>query len=30
MRDNVLARDLYRRMGFRDHREVVVRVVARL
>jgi GNAT superfamily N-acetyltransferase len=29
MRDNVLARDLYRRMGFREHREVVVRVVAR-
>ncbi|MDH5285622.1 MAG: GNAT family N-acetyltransferase [Betaproteobacteria bacterium] len=29
MRDNALARDLYRRMGFRDHREVVVRVVAR-
>jgi ribosomal protein S18 acetylase RimI-like enzyme len=30
MRDNALARDLYRRMGFRDHREVVVRVLARL
>lgn len=30
MRDNALARDLYRRMGFRDHREVVVRIVARL
>jgi len=29
MRDNLLARDLYRRMGFRNHREVVVRVVAR-
>jgi predicted GNAT family acetyltransferase len=29
MRDNALARDLYRRMGFRDYRETVVRVISR-
>jgi GNAT superfamily N-acetyltransferase len=29
MRDNAGARALYRRMGFRDHRETVVRVVSR-
>jgi predicted GNAT family acetyltransferase len=28
MRDNVNARRLYRRMGFSDYREVVVRVVS--
>ena len=30
MSDNHVARDLYRRMGFTDHQEVVVRVVTRL
>ena len=29
MHDNTLAHDLYRRMGFRDYREVTVRVLAR-
>jgi GNAT superfamily N-acetyltransferase len=29
LRDNETARGLYRRMGFRDHRETVVRVIAR-
>lgn len=29
MRDNATARGLYARMGFRDHQEVVVRVIAR-
>jgi ribosomal protein S18 acetylase RimI-like enzyme len=29
MRDNTLARDLYKRMGFRDYRETVVRVISR-
>ena len=29
MRDNVGARQLYERMGFRNYREVVVRVVSR-
>jgi predicted GNAT family acetyltransferase len=30
MRHNAAARGLYARMGFRDHQEVVVRVLARL
>ena len=30
MRDNITARGLYARMGFREHQEVVVRVIARL
>ena len=30
MRDNLRARELYRRMGFREYREVVVRVVSRI
>jgi predicted GNAT family acetyltransferase len=30
MRDNVNARRLYRRMGFSDYRETVVRVVSPL
>ena len=29
MRDNTLARDLYKRIGFRDYREIVVRVISR-
>lgn len=29
MRANEAARDLYKRMGFRDYRETVVRVVSR-
>jgi ribosomal protein S18 acetylase RimI-like enzyme len=29
MRDNSVARDLYKRMGFRDYRETVVRVTSR-
>jgi len=29
MRDNTHARDLYKRMGFRDYRETVVRVISR-
>jgi len=29
MRDNTVARALYRRIGFREHREAVVRVIAR-
>jgi ribosomal protein S18 acetylase RimI-like enzyme len=29
MRDNALAHDLYRRMGFREYRETVVRVISR-
>jgi GNAT superfamily N-acetyltransferase len=29
MRDNTLARDLYKRMGFRDYCETVVRVISR-
>jgi Predicted acetyltransferase len=29
MTDNLRARELYRRLGFRDHRESVVRVIAR-
>ena len=29
MRDNIGARRLYERMGFRNYREVVVRVVSR-
>jgi len=29
MRDNTHTRDLYKRMGFRDYRETVVRVISR-